>query len=824
VVVGFAKSLIRDGGTIFWEVAAMIEDAVRYDGLGRPDPAAAHSPAEFVDALRRLKRWTGLGYRRLERRAEAAGDALPRSTVTAALSRATLPREDLVAAFVRTCGCGDDEVERWVAARRRIAASASTTTEATTNPTTEADDTTAGTTLIARAVTPAQLPAPVAGFVGRSRHLDELYTRLASSGQGGVAPTVVITSIAGPAGVGKTTLAVQWAHLVAERFPDGQLFVNLRGFDPSGAPMSPAEAIRGFLGALGVPPRQVPVGLEAQAALYRSLLVGKQVLIVLDNARDADQVRPLLPGAPSCVVVVTSRDQLAGLIATSGARPLILDLLSAEDARRLLAGRLGLKRIAAEAQATDEIIARCVGLPLALAIVAARAAIRPDFPLAAVAKELHDACGSLDAFRGEDQVTDLRAVFSWSYDRLGPDAARLFRLLGCHPGPDLTASAAASLAGVSMADARSQLGELATAQLVSEHVPGRFTCHDLLRAYAGELAIGVDSWQARTAQLRVLDHYLHSAFAGAALLYPRRQQLTLDSPVPGVSAEDFADQRQASAWFDAELPVLLATVEFAAERGFDAHAWQIAWTLWELLDRQGHWHSLVSVELAAVAAAERLGDRAWQAFASRILGRAYNRLGQHDKAQTHLQRALDLYRELGDKAGQAATHGNLAMLYERLGDHQQALHHDQRTFDLHHATGDVAGQAAALCGLGWGHARLGDYRQALDVSRQALALYHELADGYGAAGAWDSLGYAHHHLGNYSQAIACYRRALGLVRQAGDRYYSANSLTHLGDSHAAAGDHAAARVAWQGALDILAQLGHAEADQIRTKLDALDTA
>ncbi|HEX4704675.1 MAG TPA: NB-ARC domain-containing protein, partial [Pseudonocardiaceae bacterium] len=314
-------------------------------------------------------------------------------------------------------------------------------------------------------VVPRQLPLAVRHFKGRTHELailDALAEKTAGAG------TAVITAVSGTAGVGKTTLAVHWAHRVAGRFPDGQLYVNLRGFDPGGRAVGPVEAVRRFLDALEVPPTRIPADPDAQTALYRSLLADKRMLIVLDNARDAAQVRPLLPAAPDCLVLITSRNRLSSLVATEGARPIMLDLFTAEEARDALADRLGADRVAAEPKAVDEIVERCARLPLALAVVTARAAMYPELPLATVARELADAPGRLDVFEDDDPHTNVRAVFSWSYQALTPSAARLFRLLSRHPGPDVTIPAAASLAAVPLPDARALLTELTSANLTAE--------------------------------------------------------------------------------------------------------------------------------------------------------------------------------------------------------------------------------------------------------------------------------------------------------------------------------------------------------------------
>ncbi|MBF9130517.1 hypothetical protein I0C86_16335 [Plantactinospora sp. S1510] len=361
---------------------------------------------------------------------------------------------------------------------------------------------------------PAQLPPKLSVFVGRDPELDQLDAALLP---GRDEPTgVLIAVVSGTAGVGKTTLAVHWAHRQADRFPDGQLHVDLRGFEPTGSVLEPARALRGFLTALGVPPQRIPAELVEQAALYRSLLTGRRMLIMLDNAADAEQVHPLLPGSPGCAVIVTSRNRLSGLVATAGARPLLLDLPPAAEARQLLIRRIGADRVAAEPAAVDELISHCARLPLALAVAAARTAANPTFPLRALARELRSTDSRLAGFADGDTGTDVRAVFSWSYQTLSPPAARLFRLLGLHPGPNIGTSAAASLLGVPVEEVRPSLAELSRANLLVERTPGRYGCHDLLRAYSAELARELEPEAERAEAIRrVLDHYLRTAHAAA---------------------------------------------------------------------------------------------------------------------------------------------------------------------------------------------------------------------------------------------------------------------------------------------------------------------
>jgi Tfp pilus assembly protein PilF len=662
---------------------------------------------------------------------------------------------------------------------------------------------------------PRQLPGAVRHFTGRAEQLAALAALGADAGR---ARTVVISAITGTAGVGKTALAVHWAHRIADRFPDGQLYVNLRGFDPNDQAMPAAEAIRRFLTALGVAPQRIPAEPDAQAALYRSELAGRRMLVVLDNARDTAQVRPLLPGAAGCLVLVTSRRQLAGLVAAEGAHPITVDLLTGEEAARLLAQRLGVDRVAAEPDAVAEIVDRCARLPLALAVVAARAATHPHLSLRVVADQLRDA--RLDTLAAaDDPVTDARAAFSWSYRTLSPPAARLFRLFGLHPGADIAAPAAASLAGIPLAAARAQLAELTGASLLVEHAPGRYTCHDLLRAYAAELAHGCEPVeQRRAATGRVLDHYLHTAYAAVRLLYPTRDQVTLAAPRPGVSPEQPADHPCALDWFGAEHAVLTAAVEHAADGGWDTHTWQLAWTLSIYLDRRGQWHDQVTIGRAAVAAADRLADLPARARMRRALAIATTRLGSFDEASDELGRALDLYRQLGDATGQAHTHNAFAYLYHRRDDPARALEHSRQALDLFRAAGHRNGQANALNQAGWFQTLLGDHEQALVSCRQALDLHQELDNRVGQAGTWDSIGYIHHRLGQHAEALRCYQHALTLNRELGDRYYEADTLTHIGDARQAAGDPGAAREAWRQALAIFDDLDHPDADGIRTRL------
>jgi DNA-binding SARP family transcriptional activator/tetratricopeptide (TPR) repeat protein len=670
---------------------------------------------------------------------------------------------------------------------------------------------------------PRQLPAGVRHFAGRMEELERLSRLLdETSGTGGA---VVISAIGGTAGIGKTALAVHWAHQNAEKFPDGQLYVNLRGFDPSGTPTAAATAVRGFLSALGVPPASVPDDSDAQVALYRSLLAGRRMLIVLDNARDAGQVRPLLPGTASCPVLVTSRNQLAGLVAVDGAIPLTLGLLTPEEARELLSHRLGRERVTSEEQAAGELAELCARLPLALNIAAARAVLRPGRPLAALVSELRGTRQRLDPLTAGDSAADLRAVFSWSCRTLSTGAARMFRLLGLHPGPDISVPAAASLAALDRDQARRALDELAAAHLLTEHPPGRYTFHDLLRAFAAEQAHIHDTKAGRRdARHRALDHYLHSGHAAFTVLYPGWIPLDLPRAVPGVTPEDLADQDQALAWYEAEHAVLVAAVLLAAKAGFDRHAWQIPCGLGTIMERRAYWREWAVVSEIALGAAQRSGDLTGQAHSHHRLGQALLARGSYPQARIHLRQALALFGRLGDPARQGDTYVALSTTLSEERLFADAITCAWRALDLYRATSQVAGQSIALNNIGWFEAQLGRYEQALVCCQQALDLSREAGEHECEALTLDSIGHAHHRLGHHAEAITSYGRALQLEQAIGDRYNYAGTLIRLGDAHHDAGDRDAARDAWRQALAILDELHHPNAEEVRVKIRDLDGA
>lgn len=656
---------------------------------------------------------------------------------------------------------------------------------------------------------PAQLPADLSVFAGRRQDLDLFPVVGPASG-----PVGVVT-IGGMGGVGKTTLAVHWAHRIAEHFPDGQLYVDLHGFHPNRALVSPSDALHSFLEALGVPARRIPAGLDAQTALFRSLLAGRRVLIVLDNARDSEQVRPLLPGSPGCLTVVTSRSRLYDLVAANGAIAVPLERLPGADATELLTRRLGADRVAREPASAAEIVELTGRLPLTLAMVCARAAMNPRFSLAAIAGELRESHGSLDAFVGESADSDVRSVFDWSYRILTPPAARLFRLLALHPGQDCTTAAAASLAGATVGKVRPALAELLRANLLAETEPGRFSSHDLLRAYAREL--GDEDDEAGDARRRMLDHYVHAAVDATGMLFPGRERLPLDEPAPGAVVRAFRDAAEASAWFDTERPTLIAAIKQNATAG-DGYAWQLAVAMEMYLDRTGSWLVQREIQAAARASALALVDRYALACTERSLGFVEGRLRRWADADRHLGHALELFAQLDDANGEARAHRLQAFLLNQRERYDDSLGHYRAAIELYRASGWQSGLAHVFNEIGWTYILLGDHPQALVECRRAIELHSAIGDANGEAAAWDSVGYAEHHLGAYEQALVSFGHALRLYRRVHDRYLEADTLVHIGDSHLAAGRAPSAGASWREALAILDDLGHPDAAGVREKL------
>ncbi|SEM44256.1 ATP-binding protein [Streptacidiphilus jiangxiensis] len=823
-------------------------------GAGASDPV--DDVAGYIHDLRALKVRVGSpSLQELQRRSGVA-----RSTLSDALNprRPELPRLEVCLAFVRACGASAAEVARWRARWELIAqarderrsrptavpapadvptsASAEALSPASVQePAPAAVDASrsvppeggaaeGGAAVAADAVVPRQLPAAVRHFTGRLRELKELDAllgdRIPDCG------AVVISAIAGTAGVGKTSLAVHFAHRVAHRFPDGQLFANLRGFDPAGPPLEAATVARGFLEALGVPPGRIPADPEGRLALFRSRLAGTRTLVVLDNAREAAQVRPLLPGSDSCLVLVTSRNRMPGLVALDGAVPLALDVLSQEEARELLARRLGSETVLGEPDAADELIELCARLPLALNIAAARAAGHPGTPLRVWAHELRDTRERLDALSTGDAHADVRAVLSWSYQALDARAARLFRLLGLHPGPHIGTAAAASLAGLPLAETRRLLDELHHAHLIATADRDRYTFHDLLRAYAAEQAAALDPAPERAeGTLRILDHYLHTARRAGSLAYAADASWSapaLAQPAVGVVPEALEERQQALDWYREEQPVLERVVTRAHQDGFDDHTWRLAGTQVSYLLKSGLWQQWQQVSETALAAAERADDPAGRAHAHRWLGQVHRSQGRQPEAHAELRRALDLFASLGDLPRQGRTQLDIAITYGEEHAYVEAVAEGREALALFERIEDADGQALALNTVGWYLTVLGEPREALPYCRRALELSRACGNLPGQSSILDSIGYIHHQLGEYQEALPAYEESLRLRRTVGDYFLQAEIHTHIGDTHLALGDPEAARHSWTQSLAILDHLQHRDAEGVRARLERLD--
>jgi DNA-binding SARP family transcriptional activator len=710
------------------------------------------------------------------------------------------------------------------------------------------------------AAVPEQLPWEVRGFTGRDAELAALDAVLADR-----EPTAMpIALLSGTAGVGKSALAVRWSRRVADRFPDGQLYVDLRGYDAD-RPVGPAEALAGFLRALGVAGPALPVELRELAARYRSALSRRRLLVLLDNAGSVEQVRPLLPGTPSCLVLVTSRDSLGGLVATDGAHRIALDLLPPVDAVNLLR-RLVHPRGHVELAATAALAEHCARLPLALRVAAERANARPATPLHDLVAELADQRRRLDVLdAGGDTRAAVRVVFSWSYQQLPAGTARAFRLAGLHPGPDLDAWGLAALAGDTPAAAGRWLESLTQAHVMHRVGASRYGMHDLLRAYAVDLAEADEAGAGRVDALERLFDYLLSTAAGAmALAHPARRHRRPVVPPAGSPTPMLADPAAALRWLDAERPALVGLTVVAARHGWSRRANDLGRVLYRYLDAGGHHDAALTIHRHGYDAAGRAGDRTGQAHAMAGLGAVHFRLGRYGAATEAYQQAFLLHHRTGDQAGAAqallslgavawrrgntrhaaaclrrahavyasindpvgAAHAlsNLGLVHESDGHYPAAVDHHTRALALLADSADRGGQANALTNLGNALLHLGRHRDSADQHQQALALFREVGDRHGEADALNGLGEALTAGAHPRAAAGRHGRAAELAESIGNRYEQARALRGLGDAALATGARDSARDQWRHALDLFTALGLPDAVELRGRLSAMDPA
>ncbi|MGO1053155.1 AfsR/SARP family transcriptional regulator [Crossiella sp. CA198] len=670
-----------------------------------------------------------------------------------------------------------------------------------------------------RAGVPRQLPPDLADFVGREPELTQIGELLAGAAPGTAAPIVVLS---GPPGIGKTALAVRAAHRLGERFPDGQLHINLRGHATS-RPMTVAEALAHFLRVLGVAQKQIPAEIEEQAALYRSLLTGRRMLVVLDNAAAADQVRPLLPAEARCGVLVTSRDDLRGLTALQGARRLTLEVLDRPEARGLLAAILGPERVAAEPLAADALAELCARLPLALRIAAANLVSNPRHTLGGYRDELRAGTIAALSIDGDDQ-TAVHAAFDLSYTALPADARRLFRHLGLVPGPDFTAQAAAALAGIDLAEADRLLDRLAAANLVghlSDPAPrtGRFHFHDLLRRYALDLGEEEDSGaDLAAARRRLFAAYLAGADHAIRRLYPDALLLprdTEDVPAPG-----FDTGPAALAWLDTERANLLAAVHHAADHGPPETAWHLIDSLRLYFYAHRHTAEWLAAGHAALRAAQQHGEVEAAATMHHNIGTAHSNGGDYQQAVEHFQRALSLRagrpRTVATAKATATTLNNLGIAHAVFGRLTEAADHLLQAVTLHRELGAAALAHSTLVNLSIVLADLGRLRTAAAHLGEALDFYADHGSRYDQANTQEALARVHLDLGEHAEAARHAEAALANARAVDDRRTECDALCTQAALHLAAGEHTAALRAATGSLGLARDIAHAG-----TEIDAL---
>ena len=652
-----------------------------------------------------------------------------------------------------------------------------------------------------------ELPRDVPDFTDRDLELERIAELLGSAPA--ETPTVPVLAIHGMAGVGKTTLAVHAAHRIAPSFPDGQLFVDLYGFAPNAA-VEPAEALDTLLRALRVPAGHVPQSLAERASLYRDRLADKRILIVLDNAGTERQVRPLLPGAPGCAVVVTSRAHLAGI---EGASHLPLDVLGLDEAAELFTKIVGSARLATEAASVAEVADICGRLALAIRIAGSRMATRPRWSAATLARRLRDQRQGMAELRvGE---LDVSVAFSLSYEQLDPASRRVFRLLGLHPGASFDAPAAAALGDVGHRLADEVIDGLVEVHLLDEPVAGRSRLHDLLRQYAREVAIAVDSPEDRqAARQRLVSYYLRQVASASRML---------DGQLRSVMAAPAAFETYARAlsWFEVERPNLVAAVHVASQAALDEDVWRLAYLMYPYFFLRGFTDDWIDTYELALAATRRLGDLLAEADILFGLGVACRRLGRYQLALDYQQQALAHYRETGNLQGQVRTLTNLGIAYRRLGRYREALDHQQKALKLHAEVQDRNGEAMALTNLGIVYERLGRYQESLDYHLRALRLARHMGDRRAEAMTLTNLGIVHERLGQCDTSLEDHRQALILAHEIGDRHVEGHTMNNLGVVLTRMDSHDEAMAHHRAGLELLRKTG-SRGDECEALIDTGD--
>ena len=706
------------------------------------------------------------------------------TTVSVVFSGPRVPRWGVLELIVEALGGDTEEFHRlWLAA-----------SGASGRPPAEAAE-----AKVAPLQPPRELPADVVAFTGRAEELAALDGLLARTQ---TVPAMVVSVLSGTAGVGKTSLAVHWAHRVADRFPDGQLYLNLRGHDPD-QPIRPADALAVFLRALDVPDRAIPHELPERAARYRTLMAGRRALVVLDNAVSVDQVRDLLPGTSSCFVVVTCRDTMPALVARYGAVRIDLDLLSLEEALALLRKLVG-SRVDGAPDRAAELARRCARLPLALRIAAELAVARPGGTLAELVEELGEESRRLDLLAaGGDPYTAVRTVFSWSLRHLSTEAADAFKLLGLHPGADLHRRAAAALIGTDAAGVRGLLDALTRAHLITGVGTDRVAMHDLLRAFAAEQARTLSQEPRRTAMTRLLDHYLAAATEAMRVAFPASHPAE-GPPQPAPAVETPAT---AIAWLDAERANLVAVARLAA-KGSAGHAIRLSTTLAAYLDARAHYHDALVLHGLARDATRAAGDRAGEGRASSLVATVSRRLGDYRGALGHYASALAIHRDAGDRPNEGETLHGLGLCHWRLGRYDDALALITEALAIYRDCGDRANEGRALHGLGLVHLQLGRYDEARALNERAIAVYREVGDRTSEGRTLNNLGIIDQRQMRYGPARSHYEAALRIAQEVGNRTGEGVALANLGDLSERLGRYDEAHAHCEQSLVLCRRIGY----------------
>jgi tetratricopeptide (TPR) repeat protein/transcriptional regulator with XRE-family HTH domain len=745
--------------------------------------------------LRKLRRERGLAQRELCKSLNLASH----TTIVDFESGRRIPSQDILAAYERQFGLAPGSLRRL----RRNALAQRAATEA--RRAISAGNGMSGEPDGHRTVVPRLLPGPTAEFTGRTAELSALDRHLNTESP---AP-VLLSAISGMGGVGKTALAVYWGHLARHRFPDGDLYIDLRGYHPSRQPVTSLEALRLLLAALGVPAGLMPLSAEERIARFRTLMTGRRMLLLLDNACTAEQVRPLLPGSPSCIVLITSRSRLGGLVAREGVHRVVVDVLAPPEARRLLRQVIGPERADAEPGAMAAIAELCAYHPLALRIAAERVTSSRSGTLAEALAHLGDQFARLDALStGDDETGTVRAVFTWSYDALDQERQHLFRVLGLHDGPDITLPAAAAFAGCPVDRCGQLLAGLLDAHLLEERAEGRFRLHDLLHLFARERALTDDSESDRLeAMARASSWYLHSACAARAVLDPQLPPMHPPAPAMAIRPMTFASYAAALSWCETERPNLVAVSASAARHHDLQVAWQLPTALYAYFDLRKQYSDWISTHRTAAQAARLVGDGEAEGRVLCNLGNAYRPLGQLDEAAACYSQALALFRDVGYRQGEAKVLGNLASTYDDAGRQDEAVATHEAAIALFRDLGDRHGEALSLANLGRVHGLAARYAEAVRCEHRAMELFGELGDRHGQARATSNLGAIECKLGRLESAINLLARATAEFAALGDRYEEAETLTSVADAHAARGDTADASRCLQRADDIFREIG-----------------